>query len=105
MQTNIVSNTLVSDLYVGLPPADYDPEIISVVPNPFHEQADFILSSSFTATESELSVMNSMGELVLRKTTSAGRFTLMRGTLSTGIYFYEVKNKNKNRAVGKFVID
>lgn len=104
VQTNTVSNTLVTDIYVGMPQASYNPGDVLIVPNPFTDESEIILSKTFAVKESRLRVMNVWGELVFQKTLSTPTERLYRDKLSSGIYFYEVQNSEGKRASGKFVI-
>ena len=103
--TNTVSNTLVSELILEIMNPLQSSGLSMVVPNPFQEHAEILLSKVFFDSESEMRVMNAMGALVLTKTVSGNSFKLSRGNLAEGIYFYEVINNNGNRAVGKFAIN
>ncbi len=104
VQTNTVSNTLVTDIYVGIPHAGYPNEKVMIVPNPFTNEAKIILSDAFKGTEKYLRVMNVWGELVLEKTFSTTSEIMNRGKLTPGIYFFEVADNTGNRSVGKFII-
>jgi hypothetical protein len=75
----------------------------SVFPNPFAESATL----SFSNPEGELftlSVYSVTGAIVETKTTTDNSFTLAKGTLESGIYFYELTSKNNTATNGKFVI-
>ncbi len=102
--TNTVRNTLVSELYVGITYPAQSGGFSIVFPNPFENQAEILLDKSFKDSDLELRVMNEMGALVLTQNSNNTTIKLFRGKLLPGIYFYEVKNKEGNRAVGKFLI-
>ncbi len=104
VQTNTVSNTLVTDIYVGIPHAAYNASDVLIVPNPFTNESEIILSREFTGKETRLRVMNVVGELVFQKTLTSSTERIYRGKLTPGIYFYEVQNSEGKRAAGKFVI-
>jgi uncharacterized repeat protein (TIGR01451 family) len=105
VQTNTVSNMLVNDIYVGVPRADYFPEDAVVVPNPFQDEAEIRLSAAFAGGQSHLRVMDALGKLVYAKTLQGASEKIYRGTLSPGVYFYEVRSNAGKRAVGKLVIN
>jgi len=104
VQTNSVTNTLVTDIYIGVPQVDYLGESIQIVPNPFHNESEIILGAAFAEKESQLRVMNVWGELVINQTLHSKKEKIIRGNLSPGIYFYEVQNNEGKRAAGRFVI-
>ncbi|MEO8088304.1 MAG: T9SS type A sorting domain-containing protein, partial [Bacteroidota bacterium] len=103
--TNTVSNTLVSDLNVGISSAEDLKEITRVVPNPFRGEAEIILGESFKDSESELRVMNLCGALLFSKKTNSLSVKISGDKLANGIYFYEVRSNNGKRSMGKFVIE
>lgn len=103
VQTNTVTNTLVNDIYVGIPRAEF-PASVSLVPNPFHNETMIVLGEGFSGKQAHLRVMNAWGELVLSKTVNATTEKISRGNLAPGIYFYDVQNADGKRAVGKLVI-
>jgi uncharacterized repeat protein (TIGR01451 family) len=102
--TNTVMNTLVSDLFVTVPVAG-DAWDALVFPNPFTEQTTIILNPQFQNIRSDLRIINIWGELVFRETIDGNRILLGRGTLSKGIYFYDVTGTNQIRASGKLVVN
>ncbi len=103
--TNTVSNTLVSEPYVNVPLVGMQDNSTTIFPNPFHDVAEILLGKSFTGVEHQFTLINVYGEIVVTKNTSGNSIRISRGNLSSGIYFYEVKNKNGIRSTGKLIIN
>jgi len=103
--TNNVWNTLVSDLYVGTTQVLGTNEIITVVPNPFSNNARLIFSKSFINTETTLVLIDAMGRTVNKKMVNGSEIIITKGNLNPGIYFFELSNGAGNRATGKLVIE
>lgn len=86
----------------------------SLYPNPFHSKATFkalSVGNAINVSNSRLKIYNSFGALVCEeeflKNIGNGLpdYTIDRGNLSDGMYFYEIINaKNKLICIAKFVI-
>lgn len=77
---------------------------VEIFPNPFHASGVLRISDS-RFTRCDLYIYHRMGQLV-RKEIINNRTTLInRGSLTTGIYFYQLLFDDRQRATGKFVIE
>ena len=103
--TNTVWNTLVSDLFVGTPEINEGEEKIIVVPNPFHLQAELFFSKSFTNTESQFTMIDAFGRIVMKRNVKASSIIITNENMPSGIYFFELKNAIGKRSTGKFIVE
>lgn len=86
----------------GIEEVNYKKEV-SISPNPFHKSATLQTSNEFA--NSELIILNILGEKV-RQQDIYGRTTVInRDELFAGIYFYRLTNNKGYTVSGKFIID
>ena len=75
-----------------------------IVPNPFHTTGVLKISDNrFTA--GELYIYDRLGQLVRKETINDQTTLIDRGTLTPGIYFFQLLSDDKQVATGKFVIE
>jgi len=104
VSTNLVWNTLDSVLTVSIASLNTDDEKNLVIPNPFHHQAEIILSKAFANVESQFRIFNAMGKLMESRKVNASVITLKNENLENGIYLFELTNKIGQRSTGRFII-
>lgn len=100
--TNTISNTITGFTSVN-DPANSSLLRVSINPNPFSSMTSIEISSDEPGPF-QLSIFNSLGKLEEIKTIQAKVHSLDRIGLSGGVYFYEVKSKLGNRAIGKILV-
>lgn len=90
------------NLTVGL--ISYKNEIShSVFPNPFNSFTTFQFSSIMN--NAELNIYNLYGQCIKElKNISGDKIKIERGVLSTGLYFYELRQNSKHIATGKLMV-
>lgn len=75
----------------------------SVFPNPFNTFTNFQFNSILN--NAELNIYNLYGQNIKTiKNISADRVKIERGNLSSGLYFYELRQNSKNIATGKLLV-
>ena len=104
LNTNTVWNTLDSVLAVSTEALKVDDEKNLVIPNPFHQQAEIILSKTFANVESQFRIFNAMGKLMESKTINASSVIIKNDNLENGIYLFELTNTIGQRTTGRFII-
>ncbi len=77
---------------------------ISVYPNPFNEQLSISLSASNVNETFEVSVINTLGQVMIHENVSVSsestvRHTLSASTLATGTYLISVRSANSNEVI------
>ncbi len=77
---------------------------IEVFPNPMNAQTNFKIESS-NLKNTSLQVFDVMGKMVREEMHTNSTFTFYKKNLSSGIYFYKIKNGNVLLGNGKLVID
>lgn len=78
---------------------------VSVVPNPFSNNAKVILNNNVTGKYS-IRIYNSISKECLRLNNISGNeFTINRGNLNCGMYYFQIINENGNVSNGKFIIN
>ncbi len=79
---------------------------VTVSPNPFAQTTTLeILGSSFDRLNTEVKLFDVYGKEVLVVRPRSSVFTLDRGKLLSGIYFYEVLDSEKTIGKGKLIIE
>lgn len=79
---------------------------VKVFPNPFNTSAQFIIKSDTKLQQLSVIIYNLLGEEVQRyEAENTQQFTIERGKLESGMYFYRVISGGKQAASGKLVID
>lgn len=76
--------------------------LISIYPNPTTNK---ITIESKEQEVLDATIYNILGELMLKKQLSTGINEIEIGSLSKGIYFYQVSDKNKIIQIGKFIME
>jgi hypothetical protein len=78
----------------------------TLYPNPFSQSATLALAGfQLPAPGLRLIIYDIMGKEVRRQTTNDNdRFTIERGNLMNGMYFYSVLNEQKTIARGKMIV-
>jgi hypothetical protein len=77
---------------------------IEVFPNPMTSQTTFKIENS-NLKNINLQVFDVMGKMVREETHTDSTFTFYKKNLSSGIYFYKIRNGNILLGHGKLVID
>ena len=78
---------------------------VNIFPNPFINETTLKISSSEKITNAELKIFDIFGnELRTVSEINSSEINIERGTLSSGIYFYQVKNNGINVATGKLIL-
>jgi hypothetical protein len=72
---------------------------LRVYPNPFDEKTTFQTNVS---SQYEIRVFDIVGKLLLETAFEGNEFILKDAELNSGIYFYEIRNKNGDAVKGKF---
>ncbi len=81
----------------------YDKNVLEVFPNPFSDYTTIQLNSSII--NAELNIYDVYGQKIRMVNNITGdQLKIERGDLNSGIYFYELKQDDKNIATGKLVI-
>ncbi len=86
-------------VYNSLSAGNMGGQLISIYPNPAHD----MLFVSGLKTNTSLSILNVEGKTMLRQNWNEGEGISIKG-LSTGIYFLNWKDGNKNRSM-KFIVE
>ena len=76
---------------------------VTIYPNPFTDQLDFILNKTTEINNSELIVLNALGEVVLKTTITKQLTTLETRSLPPGMYFYRVMVKGRSVQSGRMI--
>jgi len=97
--------TLDSSLVTQFHPPVNVSEIVAVVPNPFHHQAEIIFSKSFINVETQFTIMDVTGRVMDRRTVNASSVYIQRGNLIPGIYYFGLDNSSGNHFTGKFIVE
>jgi N-acetylneuraminic acid mutarotase len=89
--------------------SDYGVQLIPVktFPNPFNEKLSFSIPSDVQFDENaSLTIMNISGQIVRKiENISDHEFTIDRGTMARGMYFYELIINKNIRSTGKFITE
>jgi Secretion system C-terminal sorting domain len=78
---------------------------VSVVPNPFSETAQIILSGVEPNANLILQIIDLQGSIIQKQQTQGGIFDLQKNNLTQGMYFYRIQNERKVIATGKIVVE
>ena len=101
--TNTTLHTIADDLVTVSTdngPAAATGVDLQVFPNPFADQARFVLEGLDANVHPRISVYNTAGRLVRQETHNQATFVFRRGDLSTGLYFYRIEDQNGNVLAG-----
>ena len=99
MLNNPVSNSSAEKLEA----TDADEPYVMIYPNPFDQETTVSIEDANEDLVFRLFDMN--GKVVMEKlNVTNGNFTISRGELSPGIYFYELQNADERVSAGKIVI-
>lgn len=101
--TNTTFNTLVSVIPVSVSEQIIENNGSVVIPNPWSGQALIKLTDA-SKEDYVIYVYDARGKLLLTSSMNNGEYTIERKNLSSGIYFYSIRNNNKSFK-GKFVIE
>lgn len=74
---------------------------ITLMPNPFREFTTIKIEG--TEAPYEIRVYDLLGNLVSSQTAQQNTFTIQRGTLTSGVYLYEVVKQNQTIGKGKMI--
>ncbi|MCC6412240.1 MAG: T9SS type A sorting domain-containing protein [Saprospiraceae bacterium] len=78
---------------------------LRVFPNPFVDQAQFVLEGLEGSVQPRISVFNTAGQLVRQEQHNQSTFTFRRSGLETGLYFYRIDDQfGKVLAGGRIVV-
>lgn len=80
---------------------------VKAYPNPFSKMITFSVQKDFQLTEkSSLKIINIQGKIVRRlENLSGNEFSMDRGDLPKGMYFYELTINSSVRVTGKFIAE
>ena len=76
----------------------------NVYPNPFSQSADVVLMGAEALGLYQIRIFDLPGNIVRSADFIGDHFTLERGDLSEGIYFYKVVSGGRDIHTGKFII-
>jgi len=75
---------------------------VTFAPNPFSSELNITLSDNASAANSEMSLYNALGQIVMKQTLSANAIRI-NTNLASGIYLYKISNSGKVIQSGKLV--
>jgi hypothetical protein len=79
---------------------------VNIYPNPFRTSATIIINSVFKLENAELKIYDLFGQEIKRFINiSRQNFTIEKGNLTNGIYFYKLIQDNRVIATGKFLTE
>ncbi|MCC6412239.1 MAG: T9SS type A sorting domain-containing protein [Saprospiraceae bacterium] len=105
--TNTSMHTIADDLVsVSTDAPNAAPGVgLQVFPNPFVDQAQFVLEGLEGSVQPRISVYNTAGLLVRQEQHNQSTFTFRRAGLETGMYFYRVEDQfGKVLAGGRIMV-
>jgi hypothetical protein len=102
----VITNTAINTYNVaaGVEEQMISNGVVSVFPNPFHEQATFVISSGRSNETYYFVMKDVLGKTVRSIITDSKQFTLAREELNSGMYFYSIMSDTKVLANGKLII-
>ncbi len=106
--TAVVTNTTVNTIDYALgvnDVVDGNLSTISVAPNPMNQFATIRIDGLKGSTDVDLIITNILGEKVKTLSHQTNIISINRNDLSSGIYFYELKNNGKKIGNGKIVME
>ena len=90
---------------VGITESNNDSKIL-FFPNPLIESSKIFFVADIIEPCTQLTILNSLSQIVYRTTISTNHQSIMRENLSAGIYFWNITNKNKESiSKGKLIIE
>jgi hypothetical protein len=90
---------------VGTATADQNILQAEIYPNPFRESATLTISFLFSSASTySFEVFDVFGKRVFYSGFTGDQFTLQRGDLNEGIYFYKLTSENSFSCSGKFTV-
>jgi uncharacterized repeat protein (TIGR01451 family) len=103
----VVTNTTKNTVDFSLSVANKKDELptISVAPNPMNEFTTIRIDGLKGTADINVTITNVLGEKVKTLTHQTNIITLNRNELSSGIYFYELKNNGNKIGNGKIVME
>lgn len=76
---------------------------LKVYPNPFSESATIELNGN-REEEYSISIYDGIGKLVVTDSFEGNRYVIKKGNIPSGIFFYEIQNKNGSVNSGKLIV-
>lgn len=81
------------------------PSDLTLYPNPMNSEATVSINQKSNTGICEFKLYNILGTLVNTQVVENGKATLEKGSLSNGVYFYQVTENNQAVATGKLIIE
>jgi hypothetical protein len=104
--TNRTINTLDTALRSSINPIEAKENyLISIAPNPMIDVATIYIGSLKGTIDLDLIILDVLGKKVKTLSHQTNIITINRNDLSSGIYFYELKNNGRKIGAGKFVME
>jgi hypothetical protein len=91
IETNITWNTLVNQIPVGLDSKIYIDNAVVFYPNPMDKTGQFIFRND-KSERMMITLTDISGKTVLNTTTTNEEYTLNKGNLASGLYFFRLLN-------------
>ena len=91
IETNITWNTLVNQIPVGLDNKIYIDNAVVFYPNPMDRTGQFIFRND-KSERMMITLTDISGKTVLNTTTTSEEYTLNKGNLASGLYFFRLLN-------------
>jgi hypothetical protein len=103
--TNETFHTIGKDFLTSATPVPGQPLLqVEIMPNPMHEQAQVRIIGELTQNGSQLfNLIDMTGRQVLSQSFTGSSLEIGTTGLPSGIYFYEIRNKNAVIGRGKLV--
>jgi uncharacterized repeat protein (TIGR01451 family) len=101
--TNTTVNTLVDPKPLGIEAQNIEMQEVKVYPNPFADRTTFVLPFTDKIVSFEMTDVLGKNVRSIQGITSK-EFTVERGSLSEGVYFYKIKSGHSVINVGKLVV-
>ncbi len=101
--TNQTFHTIGLDIEVGVPEIYLPRTEVKVYPNPFNEWTVFEIQTEQALGTSIFELYDGQGRLVRQEEFSGPRFEFHRKMLASGLYFYQIRNKQRLIFGGKLI--
>jgi uncharacterized repeat protein (TIGR01451 family) len=103
----VITNTTKNTVDFSLSVANVKDELptISIAPNPMNEFSTIRIDGLKGTTDVDVTITNVLGEKVKTLSHQSNIISIDRNNLSSGIYFYELKNNGKKIGNGKIVVE
>jgi hypothetical protein len=88
---------------VGISSLDDENKAITIYPNPFSTTATVVLNDFSKSNTTELRMYNVLGKEMMNVVITKSSTTFDTSNLTSGVYFYQVINNNKNIQSGKLI--